>query len=232
MMFTHNEVNFKVKYEDHWKCSKTYCLKFLKVFSDHHMWHQNWPEGVWTSLCQVKNFMNLIHSQHLWLFDIWHRSMPLPYTPNPCEMPPPTVTWPHGLPHVPNPCNMLPPLPLPYGPSPHHMPPLLPYVPTPCHMSPHPTTCHHDPLPHVTTPCYVSLAPTTCLYPHTLPPAPHVPTPAICLHLCHRPDPAPPPHTKTPATCPHTLSHVSTPCYMPPHPTTCPHPCHVSPSMT
>ena len=27
---------------------------------------------VWTSLCQVNFSMNLIHSQGVWLFDIWH----------------------------------------------------------------------------------------------------------------------------------------------------------------
>ena len=34
---TQNEVNFKVKHEDHRKCLKTYFMRFLKVFSDHDM---------------------------------------------------------------------------------------------------------------------------------------------------------------------------------------------------
>ena len=127
MTFRHNEVNFKVKYEDHQKCSKSYFLKFLKVFSDHHVWHQNWPQGVWTSLCQVKFFMNLIHSQHLWLCDIWHTFYSPPTTyPHypihaicltPCHIPPP-------LPHVPYPATY------PHYPIPATWVPLLPYAPS------------------------------------------------------------------------------------------------------
>ena len=57
-----------------WKSSKilkTCFINFLKLFNDHYMWPQNWPHYVWTSLCQVKIFMHLIHSQSVWLFDIF-----------------------------------------------------------------------------------------------------------------------------------------------------------------
>ena len=43
----------------------------LRVFDDHHMWPQNWPHYVWTSLCQVIIF-NLLHSPVVWLFDNWN----------------------------------------------------------------------------------------------------------------------------------------------------------------
>ena len=45
---------------------------FLGIFDDIHILSENIPHYVWTSLCQVKFFMNLIQSQGVWLFDIWH----------------------------------------------------------------------------------------------------------------------------------------------------------------
>ena len=73
------------------KIGQKYFVKILKIFDEHHMWHQNW-HYMWTSLCQsiLVNlqlfdffviwhqsfseylfifFMNLIHSQAVWLFD-------------------------------------------------------------------------------------------------------------------------------------------------------------------
>ena len=72
MKFTHNDVNFDVKYEGHQNCSKTLSMHILRVLSHHHMWHQNWHQYVWTSLCQFIFFVNLLHSPCVWLFDIWH----------------------------------------------------------------------------------------------------------------------------------------------------------------
>ena len=72
MRFTHNDVNFDVKYEGHQNCSKTLPMHILRVFGHHHMWRQNWHQYVWTSLCQFIFFVNLLHSPCVWLFDIWH----------------------------------------------------------------------------------------------------------------------------------------------------------------
>ena len=72
MRFTHIDVNFDVKYEGHQNCSKTLSMHIFRVFGHHHMWHQNWRQYVWTSLCQFIFFVNLLHSPCVWLFDIWH----------------------------------------------------------------------------------------------------------------------------------------------------------------
>ena len=72
MRFTHIDVNFDVKYEGHQNCSKTLSMHILRVFGHHHMWHQNRHQYVWTSLCEFIFFVNLLHSQCVWLFDIWH----------------------------------------------------------------------------------------------------------------------------------------------------------------
>ena len=76
MRFTHIDVNFDVKYEGHQNCSKTLSMHILRVFGQHHMWHRNWHQYVWTSLCQFIFFVNLLHSPCVWLFDIfltaWH----------------------------------------------------------------------------------------------------------------------------------------------------------------
>ena len=72
MRFTHIDINFDVKYEGHQNCSKTLSMHILRVFGHHHMWHQNWRQYVWTSLCQFIFFVNLLHSRCVWLFDIWH----------------------------------------------------------------------------------------------------------------------------------------------------------------
>ena len=71
MRFTHIDVNFDVKYEGHQNCSKTLSMHILRVYGHLHMWHQNWCQYVWTSLCQFF-FLNLLHSPCVWLLDIWH----------------------------------------------------------------------------------------------------------------------------------------------------------------
>ena len=72
MRFTHNDVNFDVKYEGHQNCSKTLSKHILRVLV--------------TIICDVKIdvnmcephyvnlffFVNLLHSPCVWLFDIWH----------------------------------------------------------------------------------------------------------------------------------------------------------------
>ena len=71
-MFTHINVNFYIKYEGHQNCSKTLFMHILRVFGHHHVWHRNWHQYVWTSLCEFIIFVNLLHSPCVWLFDIWH----------------------------------------------------------------------------------------------------------------------------------------------------------------
>ena len=72
MRLTHIDVNFDVKYEGNQNCSKTLSMHILRVFGHHHMWHQNWCQYVWISLCEFIFFVNLLHSPCVWLFDIWH----------------------------------------------------------------------------------------------------------------------------------------------------------------
>ena len=72
MRFTDIDINFDVKYEGHQNCPKILSVNILRVFSDHHMWHQNWRQYLWTSLCQFIFFVNLLYSPGVWFFDIWH----------------------------------------------------------------------------------------------------------------------------------------------------------------
>ena len=52
-------------------CSKTYFMNILRIFDDHHMWHQNWPLYVWNTLSQA--FMvKYLCGQAVWFFDTWH----------------------------------------------------------------------------------------------------------------------------------------------------------------
>ena len=51
---------------------KILSVNILRVFSDHHLWRQNWRQYLWTSLCQFIFFLNLLHSPGVWFFDIWH----------------------------------------------------------------------------------------------------------------------------------------------------------------
>ena len=78
MRFTHIDVNFDVKYEGHQNCSKTLSMHILRVFGHHHMWHQNWHQYVWTSLCQFIFLWtsSIVHVFDFLTFDIflttWH----------------------------------------------------------------------------------------------------------------------------------------------------------------
>ena len=72
MRFTDIDINFDVKYEGHQNCPKILSVNILRVFSDHHMWHQNWRQYLWTSLCQFIFIVNLLHSPGVWFFHIWH----------------------------------------------------------------------------------------------------------------------------------------------------------------
>ena len=49
------------------KLVKKYFKDNSWIFDDHHMWGQYLPPYVWTSSCQVI-FINLYHSQWVWLF--------------------------------------------------------------------------------------------------------------------------------------------------------------------
>ena len=72
MRFTDIDVNFDLRYEGHQNCPKILSMNILRVFSDHHLWRQNWCQYLWTSLCQFNFFVNLLHSLGVWFFDIWH----------------------------------------------------------------------------------------------------------------------------------------------------------------
>ena len=72
MMFTDIDINFDVRYEGHQDCLKILSMNILSVFSDHHLWRQNWRQYLWTSLCQFNFFVNLLHSLGVSFFDIWH----------------------------------------------------------------------------------------------------------------------------------------------------------------
>ena len=72
MRFTHIDINFDIRYEGHQNCPKILSMNILRVFSDHHLWRQNWRQYLWTSLCQFNFFVNLLHSLGVWIFDIWH----------------------------------------------------------------------------------------------------------------------------------------------------------------
>ena len=144
---------------------------------------------MWTSLCQVKIVMNLIHSQGLSHFDIWNiftcwtvgvevQRVPLPHTqPSHMTKPTPTPTLPHDWgPPLPPPCHMpQPPITCPH-PLPHAPP--LATCPIPCHMPSPPATCLH--------PCHLPYTLLHALTPTTCPTLSHAPTP------CHMPPP--PPH--------------------------------------
>ena len=72
MWFTDIDINFDVRYEGHQNCPKILSMNILSVFSDHHLWRQNWRQYLWTSLCQFNFFVNLLHSLGVSFFDIWH----------------------------------------------------------------------------------------------------------------------------------------------------------------
>ena len=70
MRFTDIDVNFDVKYEGQQNCPKIISMDILRVFSDHHMWRQNWSQYVWTSLCQFIFFCEPPPKSRCLIF--WH----------------------------------------------------------------------------------------------------------------------------------------------------------------
>ena len=155
MRFTDIDINFDLRYEGHQNCLKILSMNILSVFSDHHLWCQNWRQYLWTSLCQFNFFVNLLHSLgvsffwHLtsfWQLDIflttWHLFdilganhpwAPFPHvahTPVPHCPCIPLPMWPIPLvPHTPcAPIAHVPHTPVPYTPSGPHWP----YAPYPC----------------------------------------------------------------------------------------------------
>ena len=159
MRFTHIDINFDVRYESEQNCPKILSMNILSVFSDHHLWRQNWRQYLWTSLCQFNFFVNLLHSLGVSFFDIWHLFDNLtsfwyfgsksPMGPlSPCGSYPctPLPMWPIPLvPHTPcAPIAHVPHTPVPYTPSGPHCP-YAPYPCTPLPMWPIPLV----PIPHV-----------------------------------------------------------------------------------
>ena len=175
MTFTHIDVNFDVRYEGHQNCPKILSMNILRVFSDHHLWCQNWCQYLWTSLCQFNFFVNLLHSLGVWIFDIWHLFDNLTFFWQldiflifweQITHGPPSPMWPIPLypithvshcPHGPYPLYPIPPV------------PLLPMCPIPLYpITPVGLIAYmpHTPVPH----CPCGPYP---LYP--IPPVPHCP---------------------------------------------------------
>ena len=195
MRFTDIDVNFDLRYEGHQNCPKILSMNILRVFSDYHLWRQNWRQYLWTSSCQFNFFVNLLHSLGVWYFDIWH------FFDNMTsfwQLDIFLIFW-EQIAHGPHcPCIPLPmwPIPLvPYTPVPLLPMCLIPLYPIPpvglvAHMS-------HTPVPHC--PCDplsmwpIPLVPHTpyaplpigpiSLYPLPIPLVPHTP----CAHIAHVP---------------------------------------------
>ena len=212
MRFTDIDINFDVKYEGHQNCPKILSMNILRVFSDHHMWRQNWHQYLWTSLfqfiflrtssiVQVFDFLTFdifLTTWHLLTFDIFltsfdilahylnHLSSSLARSQGGVK----GYTWPM-VPHTPVPQCPCGPYPL----YPMLMWPIHPVSHTPvpyCPMSPY--WVAHTPVPH--TPCtllppvpYWSCGPYPCtpypLYPIApSTPIAHTPVPiALCAPL-------------------------------------------------
>ena len=220
MRFTHIDINFDVRYEGHQNCPKILSMNILRVFSDHHLWRQNWRQYLWTSLCQFNFFVNLLHSLGVWIFDIWHLFDNLTFF---WQLVIFLIFWEqitHG-PHCPYSCT-----PLPMYPIAHmaHTPctpyPLCPYCPcAPYSCTPYPQWASLPicpiplyPIAHVThTPCTpYPCAPlpinTIPLYPIAHTPCTHIPcTPIVhvpLLLMCPIPPVPPLPHV---SPCPSPL---------------------------
>ena len=145
MRFTHTEVNFDLRYEGHQNCPKILSMNILRVFSDHHLWRQNWCQYLWTSFCQFNFFVNLLHSLGVWIFDIWHLFDNLTFF---WQLDTFLIFWEqiaHG-PHCPYPCT-----PLPMYPIAHmaHTPcvPIAHVLHTPVPHTPSGSHCLYAPLP-------------------------------------------------------------------------------------
>ena len=179
MRFTHIDVNFDVRYEGHQNCPKILSMNILRVFSDHHLWRQNWRQYLWTSLCQFNFFVNLLHSLGVWIFDIWHLFDNLTFF---WQLDIFLIFW-EQIAHGPHcPCGPYPCTPLPMYPIAHmaHTPctpyPLCPYYPCAPYPVPHTPSgphCPYAPYPCTHCPCDpLSMGPYP-LYP--IPPVPHYP---------------------------------------------------------
>ena len=72
MRFTHNDINFDVKYGGHQNCSKTPSMHILRVFGHHHMWLSKLTSICVNLIMSIYFFVNLLHSPCVWLFDISH----------------------------------------------------------------------------------------------------------------------------------------------------------------
>ena len=179
MRFTDIDINFDIRYEGHQNCLKILSMNILSVFSDHHLWRQNWHQYLWTSLCQFNFFVNLLHSLGVSFFDIWHLFDNL------------TSFWYFGSksPMGPlSPCGSYPSTPLPMYPIAHmaHTPcipyPMCPY----CPCAPYPCTLYPQwaSLPICPIPLYPIAHVTHCLCgPYPLCPIAHRPhTPVPIAH--------------------------------------------------
>ena len=225
MRFTHIDVNFDVWYEGHQNCPKILSMNILRIFSDHHLWRQNWHQYLWTSLCQFNFFVNLLHSLGVSFFDIWHLFDNLTSF---WQLDIFLIFWEqiaHG-PHCPcgpYPCTPLPMYPIAYmahtSCTPYPLCPYCPCAPYPippvgiiAHMPHTPSTpLPMWPIAHVAhTPCTPYPLCSIAYRPHT--PVPHCPYPLYPMcPIAHRPHgPWPiPPVSHTPCTlllhCPSPL---------------------------
>ena len=168
MRFTHIDVNFDIRYQRHQNCPKILSMNILRVFSDHHLWHQNWHQYLWTSLCQFNFFVNLLHSLGVSLFDIWHLFDNLTSF---WQLDIFLIFW-EQIAHGPHcPCGPYPCIPLPMWPI-----PLVPH--TPCAHVPHTPV----PIPPVGLIAHMSHTPCTPLPMWPIPLVPHTP----CAPIAHR----------------------------------------------
>ena len=192
MRFTHIDVNFDVRYEGHQNCPKILSMNILRVFSDHHLWRQNWHQYLWTSLCQFNFFVNLLHSLGVWIFDIWHLFDNLTFF---WQLDIFLIFWeqivhaPHR-PCGPYPCTLLPMYPIAHMAhtpcTPYPLCPYFPCAPYPCTLYPYPQWAS---LPICPIPLYPIAHVTHCpCGPYPLYPIPPVPIGTISLYsIAHTP---------------------------------------------
>ena len=211
LRFTDIDIDFDVRYESHQNCPKILSMNILRVFSDHDLWHQNWCQYVWTSLCQFNFFVNFLHSLGVWFFDTWHlfdnltsfdilthylASTPLPMCPKPLYPIAHCAPLPMcPIPHVPiAPCVHVPHIPVPHCPcAPYPCNPLsmcpIPLYPI-AHVSHTPvshTCCNHYPLYPIThvPHCPCGLYPLYPIPPYTIAPCAPLPMyPIPPVHYC------------------------------------------------
>ena len=192
MRFTHIDVNFDVRYEGHQNCPKILSMNILRVFSDHHLWRQNWCQYVWTSLCQFNFLVNLLHSLGVWFFDIWHLFDNLTYFWHfGCKLPMGPIAYVPNCPYPCTPLSMYPIAHVTHTPcTPYNLCPYCPCAPYPCTPYPSGPHCPYAPYPlYPISPCVpIAYVPHTPCTPLPLwaslamcptPPVPHFP---LCPH--------------------------------------------------